>query len=152
MRHIHSEAIGKDREHIASVSQMLQPLHLVIRVVHEPLIERRQKRRLLDHDIPSNQPAKQPLRLLRVPLKASHGRELRSVGCVVPLREVIVVQLIPRPERAAPPRAHALAQLSLGIGELRQNSTRNRAARQRTDRCTPGTRSTSPHGSRTRER
>ena len=139
MWHVHSKSISKNRKHISSVSQMLQPLHLVICIVHKSLIKRRQKRRLLHHDIPSNQPAQRPLRLLRIPLKAPHRRQLRRVGLAVPLREVVIMQLIPRPERAAPPRAYTPVQFSLRVGELGQDSTRNRTTNQTADPCTPGT-------------
>lgn len=80
---VHREAVSKDRVVEAHEAQMLQPLHLVVAVVHEPLVEPRQRRRLPHHHV----------RLLRIALEALHRRQQRRVVLRVPLREEIVLIL-----------------------------------------------------------
>ena len=51
MRHVLSESVRKHVELIASVTKMLDPLHLVATVVDETLIEERHVTRSLQHAI-----------------------------------------------------------------------------------------------------
>lgn len=51
MRNINCKTLREDAKRIPTVSEVLDPLHLVVGIVDEPLIERRQEFRLLHHDV-----------------------------------------------------------------------------------------------------
>ena len=51
MRHIDREAMRKHTKGVPAIAQVLQPLHLVVPVVQEALVEGRQARRLLHHHV-----------------------------------------------------------------------------------------------------
>ena len=51
MRNINCKTLREDAKRIPTVSDVLDPLHLVVGIVDEPLIERRQEFRLLHHDV-----------------------------------------------------------------------------------------------------
>ena len=122
VRNVHGEAAREHLKVVAHKAQVLQPLHLVVPVVHEPLVEPRHGRHLAHHHV----------RLLRVALEALHARQQRRVGLVVPLREEVVVQALLRAEGAAALLGNARVQLRLGVGDALGGSLGEcRSAKQR---------------------
>lgn len=79
MRHIDSKAMGKNVVLVAEQSQVDDPLHLVLPVIHETLVESRELRGALDEDI----------RLLDVILHAAQGSHVGGFGQRVPLVKVV---------------------------------------------------------------
>lgn len=51
MRDINRKTLREDAKRIATISEVLNPLHLVVGIVDKPLIERWQEFRLLHHDV-----------------------------------------------------------------------------------------------------
>ena len=72
MRQIHRERVRRDIEPVPRGSQVLEQLHLVVPVIHKPLVEQRRRRRV----------PQQHVRLLEVREEAAHlhERDIRGDG------------------------------------------------------------------------
>ena len=101
MRNIDRVSIRKHIEAIPDIPQLLEPRHLVIRVVDKGLVKPRQPGPQLHHAVG----------VLRVRLPAGNGRELPRG--VEPVFGIIVVEPLARSERVAAARRNAGAQLLL---------------------------------------
>lgn len=107
MRHIDREAMRKHAKGVPAIAQVLQPLHLVVPVVQEALVEGRQARRLLHHHV----------RLLCAALEAHHVGQVLRVRLHHPPRRVVVVKPVPRAEAITLAVTNAMQELVLLPGE-----------------------------------
>lgn len=138
MRNIIPERVRYHPEHIPAIPQMLQPLHLIERVVRESLIKPRHPRDLLHHHIPSSHSLPPRSRLLRLSIETNQRSQRRRVVRVIPLLEVIVVQSLPRTERLASFLLSTRRQFRLRVRKSRFEAAW-KATAALTSRCTPGT-------------
>lgn len=107
MRHIDREAMRKHAKRVPAIAQVLQPLHLVVPVVQEALVEGRQAGRFLHHHV----------RLLCVALEALHVGQVLRVRLHHPSRRVVVVKPVPWAEAITLAEADAMQELVLLPGE-----------------------------------
>ena len=141
MRHVHGEAHRQHRKTVSPVPQVLNPLDLVVRVVHEALVEPRQVRRLPHDDVG----------LLGIGLEAGDGRQQVIVGERVPAHEEVGVEPVEGAEATALAPLRASPQRLLGVGEDVEHA-RGERRRRATCWCIPGRFRTWDCGSRTRAR
>ena len=93
VRNVHREAARQNLEVEADPAQMLQPLHFVVPIVDEPLIEPREMGRPFHHHVSTNQIARnRGKRLLFVAFEALHRRQKGFIIIIVPLSEEIVLR------------------------------------------------------------
>ena len=108
MRDIEAEGIRNHPERITTISQILDPLYLVIRIVGETCIKARHVGSLSNHDI----------RFLRVRFKASELRQRSRIALVVPHREVIVMKILARTKGLTDAPSPARVQLRFGVRDV----------------------------------
>lgn len=89
MRDVHGVPIRENAVPVADIAQMLQPLHLVVGVVHERLIEPRQSGMSLHHHV----------RLLCVRRQTAHIQQI-ALG-EEPVAAVVIVEMLPGTEGLA---------------------------------------------------
>ena len=89
MRHIDREAMRKHAKGVPAIAQVLQPLHLVVGVVHEGLVEPRQSGMSLHHHV----------RLLCVRRQTAHIQQI-ALG-EEPVAAVVIVEMLPGTEGLA---------------------------------------------------
>ena len=118
MGDIEAEGICNHPERIAAISQILDPLHLVIRIVGETCIKARHVGSLSNHDIPISDRESVGKRFLCVRFKASELRQRSRIVLVVPHREVIVMEVLARTKGLTDAPSAAGIQLRFGVGDV----------------------------------
>ena len=118
MRNIEPEGICNHPERIATIPQILDPLHLVIRIVGETCIKARHVRSLSNHDIPISNQETVRKRFLCVRFEASELRQRSRIAFVVPHRKVIVMEILAGTEGLADAPPPTGIQLRFGVGDV----------------------------------
>ena len=118
MRDIEAEGIRNHPERITTISQILDPLYLVIRIVGETCIKARHVGSLSNHDIPTSDQESVRKRFLCVRFKASELRQRSRIALVVPHREVIVMKILARTKGLTDAPSPARVQLRFGVRDV----------------------------------
>ena len=118
MGNIEAEGIRNHPERITTISQILDPLYLVIRIVGETCIKARHVGSLSNHDIPTSDQESVRKRFLCVRFKASELRQRSRIALVVPHREVIVMKILARTKGLTDAPSPARVQLRFGVRDV----------------------------------
>lgn len=104
MRQIHRERVRRDIEPVPGRSQVLEQLHLVVPVIHEPLVEQRRVRRV----------PQQHVRLLEVRQEAAHPHERDIRGDREPVGQDVELEMSGFPREDVCPDARFGGEAGLG--------------------------------------